>query len=200
MLKRGRYWALAMTGAVILTLSSVPTAYAWHQGHGYWDNSVTTRNYCLNSTVTGHTSWPALIASAVDQYNNYSNGGTSHPQWVSSCAHGNHPIDFVVAPLDPGLCGLTSWAPGSGAMADAKIDYTNRYTYYGGSQTNCNFTWTTLHEFGHSQGLVHSCNSAAVMYYADNAVSYLTTDDQSAYQWEYNRPPFSGTPDAGCNL
>jgi hypothetical protein len=38
-----------------------------------------------------------------------------------------------------------------------------------------------------------------VMWGTDNAVQKLTTDDLSGYQYQYNRPPFNGNPDQGCN-
>ncbi len=40
-----------------------------------------------------------------------------------------------------------------------------------------NFHKTTLHEFGHSQGMPHSCTSSAVMWGTDTQET-LTSDDK----------------------
>ncbi|WP_084614900.1 matrixin family metalloprotease [Nakamurella lactea] len=174
----------------------------WYTGGVFWPRA-TNSFYCTTSAVNAHSSWPATIANAVDLYSNYANGGTQHPQWSAGCPHANHPIDVLNIPLGTlssgGPCGNSDHTPATtGYLTHAYVRFNSQVAYDHPGIYYCHFYHTAIHEFGHSQGLPHSCNSAAIMYKYDNPVDYLTTDDKSAYQWLYNRPPFTGTPDAGC--
>ena len=68
----------------------------------------------------------------------------------------------------------------------ATISYSNSKTYYlPGSSGNCGLYWTTLHEFGHSQGLQHTTVSTAVMWKADNGTTSLQPDDIAGLRARY---------------
>jgi len=55
-----------------------------------------------------------------------------------------------------------------------------------------------MHEYGHAQGLAHSCTTNAVMWRGDNAVTQLNNDDKYGMRWIYDAnfygPPLPDNP------
>lgn len=189
-----------LTAAGSITFIGHAAAYSIF---GWWSRTDPPYNYCSRSGVSGHTNWDNLIDASVAQYNALHSAGYTNPSWsrVLSCTS---KVIFDVGSIRSTLCGLTSWSPANGQhLTSAIIDYSNTKTFWDGTQNgkDCNFRWTSLHEFGHSQGLGHSCTASAVMVGSDNKVTTLQADDKAGVRWIYDAtffgPPIPDNP--ACN-
>lgn len=143
--------------------------------------------------------WQNFIQEDVAQYNALRNPGAGYygPSWSLNC-NGTNAIDFNVVPLGS-LCGLARYVnqPGSIYLDAIHIEYNTNKTYGGrnGAAGQCHFDRTTLHEFGHSQGLSHSCSSSTIMYkYTSPPLSSLQSDDKIGHRVVYDpsySPPYA---------
>ena len=61
----------------------------------------------------------------------------------------------------------------------------NRSHTYGYPGADCNWTWTSLDEFGHTQGLAHAWQTNVVMYANDHGVTTLQGDDKQGHAGVY---------------
>lgn len=157
--------------------------------------------WCTDSNVAAH-SWTGFITSDVGQYNSLSSSFTV-PSWsgpVGGCSGSK--VSFTQGSIAAGLCGLTTYTTTAGGtqMQVAQIQYSLSKTYWRGASTgNCNFDFTSLHEFGHTQGLGHSCTVNTVMWKSDNAVTSLTGDDKAGEHYLYGATYTGTPPTAPCN-
>lgn len=126
--------------------------------------------------------WAASIDSTVPKWN----GVTSADNPTYKRKAGDQNCDTDVYFSGTGGCGLTTtWSVGSTITA-AEIDYRSGVTYYWGSGSgDCQFVNTTLHEFGHAEGLKHTYVTSAVMWHINNGVTNLQTDDVYAITCSY---------------
>lgn len=170
---------------------SLATEVRWGQGGLYWP-TYHYGLYCASATVLGKTHWVDWIRSAIGKYNNII--GYTHPTWAYSGCR-NYGIGLATANISG--CGTTgnTVQPGTSTITHSEIRY-NQGAYWvkpyitGGY----NFHKTTLHEFGHSQGMPHSCTSTAVMWGTDSTQDTLTSDDKYAHEYLYST--FNGPPAA----
>lgn len=117
-MSRRRFRAIAYGAIAILAVSvsiGLPgSAAAWYTGGVFWQKN-TNSYYCTTAAFNAHAGWIPALDTAVDNYNNYSNGGSAHPQWTAGCPHANHPIDVLNVPLGDihygAVCGNTSNTP-----------------------------------------------------------------------------------------
>jgi hypothetical protein len=183
---------LVLAAGLVGMLAVTPSADAYGPSYIHWPHSK-SGEVCFQSSMTVHPSWTGYLDDDLDQYNNISSSYT-HPHWANSCAASSISWDRIS--LASGLCGRTDvvWNS-SNTITSAEVHWTTRYSYYlsitGANQ--CTFDYAALHEFGHSQGLTHSCNSSAIMYYTDNGATNLTSDDKYGYRF-VNDPNFFGPP------
>jgi len=113
----------------------------------------------------------------------------SNPTWTQSTSGCS--VNFSRVALAPNNCGFTTitWNNSTGKLTHAEVEYNTNKSYpTSGSSGGCNFHWTTLHEFGHSQGLRHSKVSTAVMYKFNNGAGSYQPDDKSSISCSYQSP------------
>lgn len=158
-------------------------ASGWSREHNrcspcvQWGGSG-TGHYYLRSSVTAHSAWNNFIAEDVDKYNNIP--AISNPTWSRTTTQSQALLEFEQVSLGLTVCGNTNyyWSA-STDLYYALMQYSSNKSYGGrnGEVGDCNFDWTTLHEFGHSQGMGHSGFWAAIMYPNDNGVTTFHQDD-----------------------
>lgn len=168
--------------AISITVGMAGPANGWAVASSRPWNWSYTGTYCYSTSVAAHTSWLTYIAQDVGKWNGLRTTTVYSPVFTAGC-NGHNATDFLFANLGAGLCGSAS---------NNHVYYNTAKTYGGrnGVVGQCNFDWTTLHEWGHTLGVEHSCQSGAVMWYADNGVTNLTTDDKNAiYYWYSNQNP-----------
>ena len=129
-------------------------------------------------TVHG-ADWINAIQGRVNTYNAIVTTGAK-PVWTrrgtTSCS--TQEIVWNQAALAAGLCRYTTVSTSGSDGAHATISFSSSKTYHlPGSPGNCGLFYTTLHEFGHSQGLEHTTVSSAVMWGTDNGVTAMQEDD-----------------------
>lgn len=147
--------------------------------------SNTSGTYCYDTGVSIN-GWGAIIPGLVNQYNSLP--GYTHPTWTQGC--GSNAMDFLIGNLDDGLCGYSQWLFNGAFIFAAHIYYRYGSSYGGpGSGARCDFANTTLHEFGHTQGLAHSCNSMSVMQNMGLSYQSLKVDDKYGHRYVYTQDP-----------
>lgn len=177
----------ALAGILLLVTFEVTPAQAWTLDTFKW-NIGTSGTYCLASTVTAHgLDWINTIQGRVNSYNAVSTTGVK-PTWTrtgtTSCS--TQQIIWNQASLAAGLCGYTLVSTSGSSAVHATISYSSSKTYYlPGSSGNCGLYYTTLHEFGHSQGLQHTTINTAVMWNIDNGATSLQSDDIAGLRARY---------------
>lgn len=184
--------------SILLSLLASP-ASAYSLNGRRWQTPF-SGTWCAGSTVTVHSSWTTYISQDVGKYNSL--GSYPKPSWSYSSTCNGARIHFDASPLPVNLCGNSSTTSiGEPYILGATVVY-NRYKSYGGRNGftgDCSFDWTTLHEFGHTQGLGHSCTSGTVMWASDNGITTLTTDDRNGMRKIYD-PSYTGPgPTPSCN-
>lgn len=140
--------------------------------------------YCRSDSVNAHGGWASYIAASVSKWN----GVTSarQPRWHASTGSQTCATSFTTSALSASLCGLTTTSSRGGQISTAVVRYSTSKTYdRGNGSGTCNFDWTTLHEFGHANGLRHSYLSTAVMYANDNGRTAYQTDDIYSIRCSY---------------
>mgnify|MGYP002336499934 CR=1 FL=1 len=135
-------------------------------------------SYYLRPSITAHSGWSDYIAEDIGKYNNIP--GINNPTWSRTYTQSQALIEAEQVSLSSTLCGKTYfyWT-GSNDLYYALIQYSSNKSYGGrnGASGNCNFDWTTMHEFGHSQGMGHSGFWTAIMNPSDNGVTNFHQDD-----------------------
>lgn len=135
-------------------------------------------NYYLRPSVTAHAGWANFIAEDVAKYNNI--GGVDNPTWGRTFTQSQALIEMEQVSLGSTLCGKTYfyWTS-SNDLYYALTQYSSNKSYGGrnGIVGSCSFDWTTMHEFGHTQGMGHSGFWNAIMYPSDNGMSTFHQDD-----------------------
>lgn len=171
--------------ATVLTVPAAPNAAAYGTPFGYWPRSNGNLTFCYSDAVSvAHPGWPSYIRADVTKWNNVSSG--PRPKWLQP--PGGCAITFDTAALAGNLCGYTTWTLATAKpISYANVKYNSSLSYYriGQSRGYCEFDWTTLHEFGHANGLSHSSVSTAVMYGSDNVRTSYTSDDIAAIRKNY---------------
>lgn len=181
--------------AVLLSVSTAIPAAAWSQENNAgtgpcspcvkWPNGG-SGSYYLYSSITTHASWPTYIAEDVAQYNNISLA--NNPTWSRTTSQSSALVEFSQESLALTLCGKAnfSWT-GSNTLyyGIAKLSTNKSYGGRNGFVGDCDFDWSVLHEFGHTQALGHSGISSAIMYSNDNGRDALQTDDVAGIRGIY---------------
>lgn len=177
--------SIAIVIVFLLTMiSGATSSYAYGTPFGHWSYSTTSTtqaSYCVSGTVSAHTSWPSFISSDVGKWNAVT--GAHQVHW--SPGPGGCAIIFNTGNV--GDCGVTNWSISGGVITSATSRYNTGTAYWRGTDTGgCNFDYTTLHEFGHANGLAHSTLTTAVMYGTDNAKTSYQADDINAIRANYH--------------
>lgn len=83
------------------------------------------------------------------------------------------------------------------------MEYNDNKFYYQGSsapgENYCSFDFVTIHEFGHTQGINHTCDHNAVMWYRDNNKKSLNLDDRRSYISLFTNGDAAGAEQRVCS-
>lgn len=166
------------------TISPVLPAFAYARQFSTWA-TPSTGTYCLSPTVINN-GWTNLVQPSMTSWNNVAT--YSRPTF-NYTACGGHQSIGIAAMANMSACGVTLplTKDTAGLISHAEIRLRSEKQRYWNSTPNgtCNFRYSATHEIGHALGLNHTCLQSAVLYYRDNAVSTLTSDDKNAHRWAY---------------
>lgn len=202
----GRVGVLGALAVVFSSLFASPaSAYAVSGQRWYLGADL---KYCVDSSISvALPQWITYISQDVGQYNLLGGSPTTFnpPKWGLGASGGcsGQPLTIKRSLLARTACGVTNmvWNTGNNIYGSGSIMLNSSKTFGGrnGYTGDCTFDWTVLHEWGHSQGLLHSCAAGAVMYYADNRVQNLTGDDKVGFRYIYDPPFNQPAPTAPCH-
>ena len=164
-----------------------------------------TRNHRLyRMSASVQPPWISFTNQGVDQYNAL--GGTPStnqpPDWTYCAGNCSH-IVFDVESLSSTVCGHFEDYYQGAEFLNVTISYSTVKTYGGrnGASGDCTFDSVTLHEFGHAQGLAHSCAGGAVMWAYNTSTNYLALsgDDKVGMRRIYDTGFPGPGPTSPCN-
>ncbi len=207
--KAGRIPIVLLITTLLLVLSNLlvlNSAFAYQFTGIWWSRTEGGHLWCEESTVTRHTNWSDLIFQSIGQYNGlpYTN-----PDFLKTTCDNSHKITFNQQVRDDlrNVCGATGVTrKTTGQIVAVEITYSGYQSFWDGVQNgaDCYFRSTTLHEYGHGQGLGHSCEFNAVMWDTDRGYSTLQADDKFGmrriYDATWGGPPYADNPPyPNCN-